>query len=355
MKLKLALTSLFLAVGASAASADDQPAQTPMRGMPRAVLGNFDNPSGIAIHPETGNIFIAEHRGVYRLYRGEEMRRLQRSREVAQFPTDIYGKGPMYDIGPLGLAFIDSHHIVVGDGSRPDGEELVRIYDVEEAPLEAPLSEADAEATLGPITAGEFTEKGEGNFYGIAVSDSAIYVTCNGDDTKGWIARATFEDAHEVGELTPFIATKELLEVDAPIAITLNAEGNLVVSQGGEVNVPGDSLLTMYNADSGELLASYETGLNDITGLAYDADGKLFAVDFSWVDPTQGGLFELTIDGDYCEARKVISLDKPTAMAFDAQGNLFVTVFGTAEEGSEGFPGQLWRIPRRALSETAAE
>lgn len=353
MKLRMTFAATVIASCFGVTVADDQP--TPMRGMPRAVLGGFDNPSGIAIHPETGHIFVAEHRGIYRLYRVEEMRRLQRSPEVTGFPTDIYGKGPMYDIGPLGVAFLDAGHLVVGDGSRIDGEELLRIYDIENEPLTTPLSEADAEATLGPITAGEYTEKGEGNFYGIAVSDSAIYVTCNGDDTKGWISRATFEDAHEVGELTPFIATKEVLEVDAPIAITLNSDGNLVVSQGGEVNVPGDSLLTVYNAESGELLASYETGLHDITGLAYDADGRLFAVDFAWVDPTQGGLYELTIDGDYCETRLVMALDKPTAMAFDANGNLFVTVFGTAEEGSDELPGELWRIPRRALSEPAAE
>jgi hypothetical protein len=349
----LTLASLILAGSLAPLSADDQPAQQPRRGGPRAIADDFDNPSGIAIHPENGHIFIAEHRGVFRLYRVEGERRRQRSEEITQYPTDIYGKGPMYNIGPLGLAFVDDHHLVVGDGSRVDGEELLRVYDIEEAPPETPMAETDAEITLGPITAGEFTEKGEGNFYGIAVSDNAIYVTCNGDDTKGWISRATFTDAHEIDTLTPFIATKEAVEVDAPIAITLNSEGNLVVGQGGEVNVAGDSLLTVYNAESGELMASYETGLNDICGLAYDGTGRLFAVDFAWVDTTQGGLFELTIEGDACVARKVISLDKPTAMAFEEDGDLLVTCFGTAEEGSDELPGELWRIPAERLSESA--
>jgi hypothetical protein len=351
MSRKFALASLIVASGLMTAVADDQPNQNQnRRNQPRAVADDFDNPSGIAIHPETGNIFVAEHRGVFRLYRTEGMRGWQRSEEIGGYPTDIYGKGPMYNIGPLGLAFVDDHHLVVGDGSRVDGEELLRVYDIEEAPLTTPMAEGDAEITLGPITAGEFTEKGEGNFYGIAVSQNAIYVTCNGDDTKGWISRATFTDAHAIDPLTPFIATKEAVEVDAPIAITLNGEGNLVVGQGGEVNVPGDSLLTIYNAESGELIASYETGLHDICGLAYDSTGRLFAVDYAWVDPTQGGLFELTIDGDYCEARKVIALDKPTAMAFEEDGDLYITCFGTAAEGDEELPGELWRIPQERLS-----
>ena len=180
-------------------------------------------------------------------------------------------------------------------------------------------------------------------------------MTCNGDDTKGWISRAPLEDGHPSGELRPFIATKPELEVDAPVGITVGPDGDLWVSQMGEMTIPEDSLLTVYDPDSGELKASYETGLSDIAGLAFSPKtGALYAVDFAWHDTTQGGLFELTIDGDEVTARKVLDLDKPSALAFDARGNLFVTVFGTAEEGADGFPGQVVRVPAPLLTADAA-
>ena len=66
----------------------------------------------------------------------------------------------------------------------------------------------------------------------------------------------------------------------------------------GEVNVAGDSLLTFYDAKTGKLITSIKTGLSDIVGLAYHPkSGKLYAVDFSWVDPTKGGLYRLDVSG----------------------------------------------------------
>ena len=137
----------------------------------RVVARNLNNPSGVAIQAETNHIFVSERRGVVRFFRKEEGGRGRRM-EINGFPTDIYGKGPMYDIGPLGLAWLD-YHLVVGGGSRPDGEELVHIFDIEETPAESPQKESDAEYTLGPIPMGEETGKGEGNFYGVAVTRPA--------------------------------------------------------------------------------------------------------------------------------------------------------------------------------------
>jgi len=336
-----------VAIAQDAADDAKKPARTPPT-EPRPAAQNLDNPSGVAIHPESGHIFVATKKGVIRLFREGEKRRLQRKTEIARFPTDVYGKGPKYDIGPLGVAFIGTKQLVVGDGSRPDGEELVRVFDIADAAPEKPQPEKKAAHTLGPITAGAESAKGEGNFYGVAVTDKAIFVTCNGDDTKGWIAKADLTDG-KPGKLTPFIATKEAVEVDAPCAITISPDGDLVVGQMGEITVPGDSLVCIYDAETGKLKKKYETGLNDITGLAYSPDGRLFAVDFSWIDTKKGALHELKIEGDTCTATKKFDLDKPTAIAFDDKGNALITTFGTAEEGAKGTPGKLMRVVKRLL------
>lgn len=308
---------------------------------PKTVVTNLDNPTGVVVHPETGHVFTASRYGIHRYVPGQKKAKL----EVSGYPTDIYGKGPKYNIGPLGVAWLDKDHLIVGDGSRPDGEELVRIYKI---PAEAPekSQKEDAAAyTLGPIKAGEQSAMGEGNFYGIAVTNNAIFVTCNGDDTKGWIAKAEVTDG-KPGELKPAIATKELQQTDAPGPITVNPEGGeLVVGQKGEVNVAGDALILTFDPTSGELKKSYKTGLNDIVGLAYSPKTKkLYATDFSWVDPTKGALYRIDFEGDEAKPTKIIDLDKPTALSFDKEGKLYVAIFGTGKEGSDKSPGELLLI-----------
>lgn len=300
---------------------------------------HLDNPSGVAVHPTTKHVFIAAGKqGVFRLVPGKPRKIYL---EVDGFPTDVYGKGPMYNIGPLGCTFWGNDRLIVADGSRKDGEELVRIYKIEDAVPDKPRKEDAAEFTLGPIAPGDLSPKGEGNFYASAVWNDAIYVTSNGDDTKGWILKSVIADG-KPGTLTPTIATKEATDVDAPIAIAVTPDKTqLVVGQGGEVNMAGDSLLTFYDAE-GKLAKKYKTGLNDITGLAYGPTGKLYATDFSWVEPKDGGLFELVIEGDEVKPKKIVSLDRPTALAFDADGALYITVFGL---------GELYKAPEGSDSE----
>jgi DNA-binding beta-propeller fold protein YncE len=206
---------------------------------------------------------------------------------------------------------------------------------------------ADATHKLGPIVPGESSQMGEGNFYALGITPSAIYVTSNGDDTKGWILRSQVSNGVP-GELKPFIATKVALEdTDAPVGITMSADGNLIVGQSGEVNKPNDSLLTSYSPE-GKLLMRAATNLHDITGLAYSPSGKLYATDFAWITPAEGGLFRLDVTKDggsaTVKAVKITSLDKPTALAFDKDGSAYVTVFGTAAEGSKAKSGQLIKI-----------
>jgi len=322
------------------------PKKTPAKKTPPKTLKalkrviDLESPTGIAIQPGTGHVFIASRWGVYRYLPKEH----KVSLEIDGYGTGVYGKGPKYNIGPLGLAFLDQSHLVVGDGSRKDGEELVRVYKVGDKPL-APkkwVKEDTAAFTLGPIKPGKQSKRGEGNFYGVAIGAGSIFVTSNGDDTKGWILKSVVKDG-KPGALATAIATKTATGVDAPVAITFSPDGKeLVVGQMGEMNVAGDSLLTIYDPATGKLKKKYTTGLSDITGLAYSPKTKkLYATDFSWTDPTKGGLFELQIAGDKVTAKKILPFDKPAAIAFDKAGKLYVTEFGTQAKGSKMSPGSL--------------
>lgn len=314
---------------------------------PKVVVTGLDNPCGLAIQPGSGDVFIATHAGVLRFQPSSNKVTV----EISGYPnpTDIYGKGPKYPVGPLGLAFVGDQHLVVGDGSRVDGEEFVRVYKVGHTAPAQPLAEADAAHTLGPITAGEHSAKGEGNFYGVAANGNTVFVTCNGDDTKGWVAKIDIAEDGKPGKLIPTIATKEATNVDAPVPIAFTPNGKgLAVGQMGEITVPGDSLFTIYNPATGKLRRSLKTGLHDVAGLAYSpTTRRVYVTDFAWLDAKQGGLFQLVglrEAKEEVKTKKICSLDKPTAVAFDTEGNAYVAVFGTQAEGSTQPAGQLVRI-----------
>jgi DNA-binding beta-propeller fold protein YncE len=187
---------------------------------------------------------------------------------------------------------------------------------------------------------------GEGNFYALAVIGDAIYATSNGDDTKGWVNRAMVKDG-KVVSYERFLATKEATGVDAPVGVAVQPEANnLVVGQMGEITVPNDSLLTFYNPKTGKMIMNLPTGLFDISGLAYSPKRQLYATDFAWMDTTEGGLFQIVAqrEGDKqgVKAEKIAALDKPTALAFGADGALYITVIGTAEGGKKG--GKLLKV-----------
>ena len=307
------------------------------------VVGGLSNPCGIAIQPGTGHVFVSDSATgrVCRVVDGK----LQDV--IGGSAKDVYGKGPFYDIGPLGLLFLDQNTLVVGDGGLKDGFEFLRVFTVPEAGKPALDYEKDAKKS-GPLEPAEGVV-GEGNLYGLAATKTAVYVTCNGDDTKGWIAKADI-DGTKLGKLERYIATKEQVEVDAPVGITISSRGEIVVGQMGEVNKPKDSLLTFYSAKTGQKILNLETGLHDISGVAYSPKtGLLYATDFAWMAPEEGGLFRLDSDsktaGASVKVVKIASLDKPTALAFAPDGTLYITVVGP-KKADENAPkeGKLVKI-----------
>lgn len=342
----IGLVALWMAVPLPADEKKDEPKKPAEETAPEAevkvVLSNLDNPTGIAIQPETGHIFVSDGAAGRIISLNPESSEKPKV-VVKGFPQDDYGKGPIFKIGPLGLLFLDKDTLVVGGGELKDGAELVRVYDVSSGKT---LGMDDMKYKLGPIGPGEQSQKGEGNFYGLAASKTAIYVTCNGDDTKGWLAKIDLKDGVP-GELTPFIATKVATSVDAPVGITMNRNGQIVVGQMGEVNMPGDSLFTVYDPESGELMQNAQTGLYDIAGLAYSPKTeKLYAVDYAWMEPSKGGLYRLDVDEDAntLAAVKIATLERPSALAFTPDGTLYVTIFGANDDGTKKKQGELVRV-----------
>jgi DNA-binding beta-propeller fold protein YncE len=344
---------LACACGIALASAQNPGAAATAPGAAQVddALTGIKNPCGVAVQPETGTVWVGHADGVTRFFPTSPS---ANDHVIRGFKSDIYGKGPMYDIAALGLEFLDKDTLFVGGGDLVDGQELMYLFNVKSLPAKAGsafITVKDAK-TFGPIAPSDESKMGEGNFYGLAHDKNGLYITSNGDDTKGWVLKIPLKDGKPAGKLQTFIATKVATDVDAPVGIAMNKQGHILVGQMGEINVPKDSLLTAYDPTTGKLLWKAETGLHDIAALAHHPKtGKLYALDYAWMKPEDGGLFELTVEQTSAgkvavKATKVAPLSFPTAMAFAPDGTLYATVIQKPQV--EGKPmeknGKLVRI-----------
>ena len=88
------------------------------------------------------------------------------------------------------------------------------------------------------------------------------------------------------------------------------------------------------------LALALDTGLSDISGLAYSSTGQLYAVDAAWDDPRQGGVFRLddarTEGHQACRAVKVAAVTRGISLAFAPDGALYVTSLGPSGRSKEG-------------------
>ena len=321
---------LSLSLGASAADLKSE-----------VVATGLNNPVGVAVQPETGTLFVSDS-GAGRIV---TVANGGLAPVISGFPRDVYGKGPMFDIGPLGLAFVNKNLLAIGDGGSLDGEEYLRVFELatDDKGALKPITVYDSKYKLGPIPAGKETGRGEGNFYGVAAGTNGIYITANGDDTKGWVLKAALKDGVP-GAFKPFIATKEKVAVDAPVAITIGPKGQIVVGQMGEVVGEPDSLVCFYNA-KGDLESKAELeDVFDVVGLAYSKSGKLYGLDFRWPGKEKGSLFSIEVTADGASVKKLMDLDKPTGMAFGADGALYITTIGTPAAGDSAPAGKLLKV-----------
>jgi hypothetical protein len=242
-------------------------------------------------------------------------------------------------IAPWALAFVNEQVLVVNGRDGLTGTERLRMFRVPAAG-EAP-QEVGA-ATVAMQLSDENPPDAESPYFGVAANSHILYaVGQRGRD--GWLGRGILRSGR-LAAWVPFKADSNDAKQAGPVVIS--PRGEIVVGQLGKQADQRDSQLSFRNANDGRALLDLEIGLYDISGLAYGADGQLYATDYAAADPSSGGLFQLIAvipqRRQQVKAKRLLELERPTSLTAGGEGTLYVTVEGV--QAGEDKSGSVLKI-----------
>jgi len=307
------------------------------------VLQQLDNPTGLVVREgpvSTGphELFIAES-GAGKIVRVSTQQPDEVREAITGFPISSFGTDPSYRAGPIGLTLLTRTKLAVGSSGQDIGKNVVGVYSL---PIGGSTIAAEAaDHTAGPLTEKDMAKVGHDQLIDMAKTDLSLFVVA-GDEQSSWILKSDIE-ANRLTSLKPFVPTDKSNPISAAscIAVTPRVRPTfLVVGQSGSKEVANDSSITFVVPTSGMIALHLDTGLHDLSGLAYSPKGNLYAVDTAWQDDQSGGVYRLDdaqVEGKQaCRAVKIASVAKPTALAFTPNGELYVTTFGPTVDDKQG-------------------
>jgi len=307
------------------------------------ILDGLNSPTGLAIRPGSNQagpyeLFIAEG-GAARVVRIVTDKPRETREAITGFLQISSAAEPALQLGPTGLAFLTRTKLVVCGSGQQASPGILSVYLLPDDG--STIDAAAPDHAAGPIHAGDSSTSSKQNFFGIAKTESALFTTWAGE-SAGWILKSGIE-ANRLAYLQPLITPKQTASLGAPTGIAINPSPRppfLVVAYRGSFETPRDSTLSFYLSASAALAMSLETGLHDLSALAYSPTGQLYAADFSKKDELSGGVYRLddaNLNGQQtCQAIKIASIPRPTALAFAPDGTLYVTTFGASDSKTQG-------------------
>jgi hypothetical protein len=305
------------------------------------VVKGLDNPSGLAIRPTTGNdstseIYFSES-GAGRVMRFTVSNPAETKEVVADFETQPLNETIDLRVGPWALGFVTPTKLAVLGGMHKEGTEQVGVFVLsdDDKVLKAEELDHTAELTDG------YGQKSNAGFPGMVLSDTAAYMSV-GSGNAGTIFKAMLA-ANRIDSPRPLVSSNAAELLSWPSGLCLSPAVRtqfLVAAYLGALSEKRDSRVVFIIPSGGDVAMRLTPGLFDIVALAYSPSGQLYAVDFSWQEENEGGVYRLDdarLDGQpACRAVKIASVVHPTSLKFDESGNLYVTSFGTGTNAKHG-------------------
>ncbi len=307
------------------------------------VLGNLDQPSGLVVRPSNAKngpqqLFLAEG-GAGRVIRTTTNQPNETTEVITGFAPSSFSEDPAIQLGPVGLAFLTRTLLVVGGRSPQKPQGVLSVYQINND--NTVMTAENASHLAGPVRSGDSSATDDGLFFGLAKTEHALFSTWSNAE-KGWVLKSAIE-ANRLAYLQPIATPKQSAHLGPTTAIAITPSSRptfLVVGRLGNFETPRDSTITFYVPKTAALAMSLDIGLNDLLALAYSPTGQLYAADFSQTDESLGGIYRLddayTAGQQACQAVKIASVARPTAMAFTPDGTLYVTALGPTDSPTQG-------------------
>jgi DNA-binding beta-propeller fold protein YncE len=303
---------------------------------PEVVLEGLANPWGLAVQPRTERLFVANS-GAGEVLWVDPKQPAERHPVVTGFPVEAFGPPPGYALGPVGLSFSGTNTLVVSAAGGAGRSSVVRAYTLAKEPAAVAWDQ-------GQPPAKAMGTGGAERFWRVAATGSEVFVAAAGPDS-GWIGQ--LELRRLAAPPARLVEAQALSGGRGAFALALNPRGELTAALAGSFDEPRDSRLVFCGARTGRVLLALPVELDDVVDLAYSPKtGRLYAADFSWRDPAQGGVFRLdAAAAGGVTAVRVASLERTTALAISDGGALFATVVGAAPDGQGPAAGRVVRLP----------
>lgn len=300
----------------------------------QVVLGGLDNPTAIVIQPKSNEIFIAEA-----------------GSGVIGRLNDVPGKYALEPVidgfetaedestgGIQSIVFGDKSTLTVACRGGEDEQALVHFFRI---PPAGSITAADSKSTLQVAPEGEALHP---EALALEYIGGKLFAVGRGEAMRGFLCDMEWNESGETG---CSLITNRPGEVNRPTAVVPGVRGQILVANMGEANDQADSTILIYDPQSGRTLASVATGLCDLVALAVSPkSGRLYGLDMAGNSASPGGLYRLDLkneDGEMvCKPARMMTLDRPTGMAFRPDGELLITTKGTHSKEYEG--GLLVRI-----------
>lgn len=301
-------------------------------------LTALEQPSSVAVRPQTNEVYVVE------------AGRRQIIKVGAEPPyhsqTVITGFGgsaispesspdtDLYDLGFMG----ESALWVTGSGGS-HGEPWLRIYELTDSDQQQSANQwtlaASAREFGMPPVDDEIWRSAVAAPTGIVVASRRMYST----DLLREVSYARSDTvAREFHELQ----SAELHVGVTSLALDPQA-GSVVVGRMGGPGPRRDSGLSWIDPASHQLLKEAPLSLRDLVDLAFHPHSDtLYALDSPAGDGTGSGLYRIDPDAEdelKYTATRIVELHRPTSMAFDQRGRLYVTVGSpsSTESASTGY------------------
>lgn len=308
---------------------------------PTVVAGDLNTPLGVAVERDTSAVAVAES-GAGRILRLVDGKMTP---AVVEFPLTDCGPSRTLKAGPSAISFFDKQTIAALDIGSIEGADSVRLYKLPNAG-EPATPYATTVHKIGPQAAGRTASTSE-SWGGLVTAPSVVLFSSFAGEPEGWLSR-TFKTNERWSDPSRFVATRDVTGGERPMALTFSPRSEVVSGQIGTWDKPKDSRISFLNLNSGKLLANYRIDLHDVVALEYSPKtGQLYALDLAWSQPADAGLYQVV--ATYSEgrlgvqAKKIVALPRPTSLAFQADGTLYVTTLG-AVDAPVARSGQLWKI-----------